>query len=162
MTNQRETTVLWDRRTGKPLHPALLWLDTRTADLVEHYVATAAGGKDALRERTGLPLSTYFSAVKVRWLVDHIPAVMHAIRSGVCMFGTIDSWLIWVVLRPLPLPPVLPPDATLTLMRGAAPNARHAAVAELDGRSAGWRSCHRCHQCFPHHAHEPLHGPVGS
>jgi glycerol kinase len=93
VTNQRETTVLWDRSTGSPLAPAIVWQDTRTDSLV----AELAGddGADRFRPRCGLPLATYFSGPKVRWLLDHDPAVQAATRSGEAAFGTVDSWLLW-------------------------------------------------------------------
>ena len=85
ITNQRETTVVWDRTTGRPVHPAIVWQDTRTADAV-----AAIGDIDRYRARTGLPVSTYSSALKLRWILDHLqrdPADL--------LFGTIDAWLIW-------------------------------------------------------------------
>src|SRR5882757_3884311 len=87
ITNQRETTVLWDRRTGKPVHNALVWQDTR----VEPMVAEMArdGGQDRFRDRTGLPLASYFSALKLRWLLDHVNG------ADDLAFGTIDTWLMW-------------------------------------------------------------------
>jgi len=94
ITNQRETTILWDGDTGRPLHPAIVWSDVRTAAVVDALV-TELGGKDALRAATGLPLSTYFSAVKVRWLLDNVPAVREAVAAGRCLFGTMDSWLLY-------------------------------------------------------------------
>ncbi len=72
LTNQRETTLLWDRRTGEPLHDAIVWMDTRTDALVARF--SAQGGKDRLREKTGLPLSTYFSSLKLVWLLERFPA----------------------------------------------------------------------------------------
>lgn len=97
ITNQRETTVAWDRTTGQPLHNALVWHDTRTADLVvsmaERY--RESGGKDHFRASCGLPISTYFSALKICWLMQHVPSVQAAIDDGRCCIGTIDSWIIW-------------------------------------------------------------------
>ena len=88
ITNQRETTVLWDTATGKPLAPAIVWQDVRTADLVAELGSDA--GPDRFRGDTGLPLATYFSAPKMRWLLDAQPDLPATAR-----FGTIDSWLIW-------------------------------------------------------------------
>ncbi len=87
ITNQRETAVLWDRRTGRPVHNALVWQDTR----VEPMVAELAreGGTDRFRERTGLPLASYFSGLKLRWLLEHVNG------ADDLAFGTIDSWLMW-------------------------------------------------------------------
>lgn len=94
ITNQRETTVIWDRRTGEPLYDAVVWLDSRTRETVaslKHVFETP----DHLCDQCGLPLSTYFSGVKLRWLLDNVPAVKAAVRSGDAMFGTVDSWLVW-------------------------------------------------------------------
>ena len=94
LMNQRETTVVWDRETGKSLHRAVVWLDVRTADTC-HALEKRLGGKDALRGKCGLPISTYFSGVKLRWLIDNVPAVQEACVSGRAMFGTVDSWLLY-------------------------------------------------------------------
>jgi glycerol kinase len=93
LSNQRETTLLWDRRTGAPLHNALVWQDTRVAALVASYAA--AGGQDRFRAATGLPLASYFSALKLRWLLDELPGARALAEAGVALFGTIDSWLVW-------------------------------------------------------------------
>ncbi|XP_032412349.1 glycerol kinase-like isoform X1 [Xiphophorus hellerii] len=96
VTNQRETTVVWDKLTGEPLYNAIVWLDLRTQSTVEHLIENTSGrDKNHLRHKTGLPLSTYFSAVKLRWLLDNVEAVQQAVASRRAMFGTIDSWLIW-------------------------------------------------------------------
>ncbi len=93
ITNQRETTVLWNRKTGKPVANALVWQDTR----VDGYVAEFAGGGgiDRFRAKTGLPLSTYFSGLKIRWLLDHVPGVRPQAEGGDVLFGNIDSFLTW-------------------------------------------------------------------
>lgn len=93
ITNQRETTVLWDRRSGEPVHNAIVWQDVRTAPLVQELAGDA--GRDRLRERTGLPLSTYFSGPKARWLLDELPGLRERAEGGELLFGTIDSYLIW-------------------------------------------------------------------
>ena len=93
ITNQRETTVLWNRNTGVPLHHALVWQDTRTAELVAAYARD--GGQDRFRARTGLPLATYFSGLKLKWLLDNVPGARAKAGSGDLLFGTIDSWLLW-------------------------------------------------------------------
>jgi glycerol kinase len=93
LTNQRETTVLWDRRSGKPLHNALVWQDTRTAELVGRY--TRDGGRDRFRAATGLPLATYFSGLKLKWLLDTVPGARAKAENGEALFGTVDSWLLW-------------------------------------------------------------------
>jgi len=94
VTNQRETTIVWDRRTGKPLYNAIVWLDTRTLGLVEEF-EHRLGGRDVFRDRCGLPISTYFSALKLSWLIKNVPAVREAMEANNCCFGTVDSWLIW-------------------------------------------------------------------
>ncbi len=93
ITNQRETTVLWDRRTGQPVHPAIVWQDTRTAELVTQL--GGEDGQDRFRERTGLPLATYFSGPKIRWLLDAVPGLRARAEAGEILFGTMDTWLIW-------------------------------------------------------------------
>lgn len=93
ITNQRETTVLWRRDTGEPIAPAIVWQDTRTEGLVRE-LATQ-GGLERFRSQTGLPLATYFSGPKIRWLLDALPQYRQAAESGEVLFGTIDSWLVW-------------------------------------------------------------------
>ena len=93
ITNQRETTVLWDRKTGEPLHNALVWQDTRADDLVREFAAN--GGPDRFRAKTGLPLASYFSGLKLKWLLDNVPGARQRAVAGELAFGTIDSWLIW-------------------------------------------------------------------
>jgi len=93
ITNQRETTVVWDRSTGEPLAPALVWQDTRTDGLCAEL--SRQGGQDRFRDITGLPLSTYFSGPKIAWLLRHVPAAASAAARGEAMFGTIDTWLCW-------------------------------------------------------------------
>jgi len=93
VANQRETVVAWDRADGRPAANAIVWQDTRTADACR--AAIEAGQEDDVRRRTGLPISTYFSATKMRWLLDHEPRVRQLARAGRLLFGTIDSWLVW-------------------------------------------------------------------
>jgi len=93
ITNQRETTLLWDGRTGRPLHNAIVWQDTRVADLVA--ALARDGGPDRFRAATGLPLATYFSALKLRWLLDHVADARARADRGDLLFGTIDAWLLW-------------------------------------------------------------------
>lgn len=92
ITNQRETSIIWDRKTGKPIHNAIVWQDIRTAKLCADI--DAAHGK-IFRERTGLPAITYFSASKIRWLLDNVPGARQAAKNGDLLFGTIDTWLLW-------------------------------------------------------------------
>jgi glycerol kinase len=93
ITNQRETTVLWDRETGAPVHNAISWQDTRTDRLVDELAGDV--GQDRFRDRCGLPLATYFSGPKIRWLLDQIPGLRARAEAGEVLFGTMDSWLIW-------------------------------------------------------------------
>jgi glycerol kinase len=93
ITNQRETTLLWDRATGRPLTNALVWMDTRTDQLVHRFIAD--GGQDRFRARTGLPLTTYFSGLKLRWILDNVPGARAKAEAGEALFGTVDSWLAW-------------------------------------------------------------------
>ena len=92
ITNQRETTVVWDRRTGEPVHNAIVWQDTRTQPLVERL---GAGDADRFRASCGLPLATYFSGPKVAWLLDSEPGLRARAETGELAFGTMDSWLVW-------------------------------------------------------------------
>jgi glycerol kinase len=93
ITNQRETTVLWDRATGQPLHRAIVWQDRRTAGICDDL--TAAGHAELFQQRTGLVLDAYFSGTKLKWLLDHIPGARTRAERGELAFGTIDSWLAW-------------------------------------------------------------------
>ena len=93
LTNQRETIVVWERATGRPIHNALVWQDTRTAADIAGLAAR--GGQDRFRAQTGLPLATYFSGPKLQWLLDHVPGARQRAAAGDLLFGTIDSWLIW-------------------------------------------------------------------
>jgi glycerol kinase len=93
ITNQRETTVLWNRRGGQPLANALVWQDTRVAEYVSEF--SRRGGPDRFRAQTGLPLATYFSALKIRWLLDHVPGARQQAEAGELLFGNIDTFLLW-------------------------------------------------------------------
>ena len=93
ITNQRETTVLWERATGRPVHHAIVWQDTRTSALCGELGGT--DGQDRFRDRTGLPLASYFAGPKVAWLLDNVPGLRQRAVNGEIAFGTIDSWLIW-------------------------------------------------------------------
>ncbi|KAJ8350905.1 hypothetical protein SKAU_G00260350 [Synaphobranchus kaupii] len=96
VTNQRETTLVWDKETGEPLYNAIVWLDLRTQSTVERLINKTPGrNKNHLKHKTGLPISTYFSAVKLRWLMDNVVEVQEAVLARRAMFGTVDSWLIW-------------------------------------------------------------------
>lgn len=93
ITNQRETALLWDRRTGKPLHRAIVWQDRRTSEDCDRLVRQ--GFQKLVREKTGLVIDPYFSASKIAWLMRHIPQIQKKIRLGHVLFGTIDTWVIW-------------------------------------------------------------------
>jgi glycerol kinase len=93
ITNQRETTMVWDRETGQPIHPAIVWQDRRTADTCDSL--KAAGLEPMITARTGLLLDPYFSATKVKWLLDHVDGARAKASRGALAFGTVDTWLIW-------------------------------------------------------------------
>ena len=93
ITNQRETSVVWDKTTGRPFGNAIVWQDTRTDGIIA--ALGKSGGQDVFRARTGLPLATYFSGPKIRWMLDNVPGVREAAQNGNALFGNIDTWLIW-------------------------------------------------------------------
>ena len=93
ITNQRETTVIWDKTTGKPLHNAIVWQDLRTADICSSL--SKKGGQYRFQKITGLPLATYFSGPKIKWLIDNNPEIKKAALEDRAIFGTMDTWLIW-------------------------------------------------------------------
>jgi glycerol kinase len=93
VTNQRETTVVWDKNTGQPVYNAIVWQDTRT-DMICNELAKD-GGQDRFREKTGLPLATYFSGPKIKWILDHVDGARAKAEAGELLFGNIDSWIIW-------------------------------------------------------------------
>jgi glycerol kinase len=93
ITNQRETTVVWDRTTGEPVYNAIVWQDTRTDKIVDLLAST--GGQDRFRDKSGLPLATYFSGPKVRWILENVDGAREKADAGDLVFGNIDSWLIW-------------------------------------------------------------------
>ncbi|NOX35109.1 MAG: glycerol kinase, partial [Deltaproteobacteria bacterium] len=93
VTNQRETILAWDRQTGKPYFNAIVWQCTRSGDICDKLIRE--GGRDRFRKQTGLPLSTYFSGPKIKWLTDNVPGVRDGVNSGKAMFGTMDTWIIW-------------------------------------------------------------------
>lgn len=93
ITNQRETTLVWDKNTGKPYHNALVWQDTRTDKICN--ALAKDGGQDRFREKVGLPLATYFSGPKVKWILDNVEGVQEAADRGDAIFGNMDTWLIW-------------------------------------------------------------------
>lgn len=95
LTNQRETTILWDKITGKALYNALVWLDTRTHSTVDELLLKCNKNANRYKVECGLPISTYFSALKIKWLIDNVLQVKTAIKEDRCAFGTVDSWILW-------------------------------------------------------------------
>ena len=93
ITNQRETTIVWDRETGEPVYNAIVWQDRRTADYCERLKADGAG--ETIQSKTGLLIDAYFSASKIRWILDNVPGARARADAGKLAFGTIDSWLVW-------------------------------------------------------------------
>ena len=93
ITNQRETTLVWDKTTGEPVHNALVWQDTRTDKIVEEL--SQVGGQDRFRDKSGLPLATYFSGPKVRWVLENVDGAREKAEAGDLAFGNMDTWLIW-------------------------------------------------------------------
>lgn len=97
ITNQRETTIVWDRKTGEPVCPAIVWQCRRTADLVEELLEKGYG--EMLRQRTGLVPDAYFSGTKVKWILDHVEGARERADRGELLFGTVDTWLIWKLTK---------------------------------------------------------------
>ncbi len=97
ITNQRETAVLWERSTGRAVHNAIVWQDMRVEQYIPEF--TRSGGPDRFRAKTGLPVSTYFSALKIRWMLDHVPGVRQRAEAGELCFGNIDTFLLWNLTR---------------------------------------------------------------
>ncbi|HEY3596708.1 MAG TPA: glycerol kinase GlpK [Paraburkholderia sp.] len=93
ITNQRETTIVWDRETGQPVYNAIVWQDRRTADFCDQLKAQRLEQK--IRAKTGLPIDSYFSATKIRWILDNVEGARNKARQGRLAFGTVDSWLVW-------------------------------------------------------------------
>ena len=93
VTNQRETTVVWDKKTGKPLYNAIVWQDTRTDTICNELAKD--GGQDRFREKVGLPLATYFSGPKIKWILENVDGVRAKAEKGEVLFGNIDTWVIW-------------------------------------------------------------------
>ncbi|HEX3031450.1 MAG TPA: FGGY family carbohydrate kinase, partial [Bacillota bacterium] len=93
VTNQRETSVIWDKTTGKPIYNAICWQSRQTAEIVEKWIAD--GLTEEIREKTGLVIDAYFSASKIPWILDQVPGARERAEKGELLFGTIDTWLIW-------------------------------------------------------------------
>src|SRR5436189_724764 len=95
VTNQRETTVVWERSSGRPVYNALVWQDTRTDQICNELAS--GGGQDRFRAKTGLPIATYFSGPKIKWILDNVDGVRARAESGDVVFGNIDTWVIWLL-----------------------------------------------------------------
>jgi glycerol kinase len=93
VTNQRETTVVWDKKTGKPVYNAVVWQDTRTDEIITELAKN--GGQDRFRDKTGLPLATYFSGPKIKWILDNVSGSREKAERGELLFGNLDTWIIW-------------------------------------------------------------------
>lgn len=94
--NQRESTVVWDSKTGKALYNVIVWMDNRTKDLVDDLIDSVPGRDfNWLKDKTGLPMSTYFSAFKLKWLIENVDQVKTALKENRLLFGTVDSWVLW-------------------------------------------------------------------
>src|SRR5438034_9269686 len=93
ITNQRETAVVWNKKTGKPVYNAIVWQDTRTDQIINEFAKD--GGQDRLRAKVGLPLATYFSGPKVKWVLDNVDGARAAADAGDLVFGNMDTWVIW-------------------------------------------------------------------
>ncbi|EWC60752.1 Glycerol kinase [Actinokineospora spheciospongiae] len=94
ITNQRETAVVWDRKTGEPVHNAIVWQDTRT-DRIATELGNLGGGQERYRQKTGLPLATYFSGPKVKWILDNVEGARERAEAGELLFGNMDTWVLW-------------------------------------------------------------------
>lgn len=97
IANQRETTIIWDRETGFPVYNAIVWQDRRTADYCEEL--KTKGYASLIQQKTGLVIDAYFSATKIRWILDHVKGVRERAERGELCFGTVDSWLVWKLTR---------------------------------------------------------------
>ena len=179
ITNQRETTVVWDRHSGAPVYNALVWQDTRTsgavAELARH------GGSDRFRAKTGLPLATYFSALKIRWILDNVPGARHSAEAGDLLFGNMDTFVLWNLTGGLHLTDCTNASRTqlMHLLQRAQnpldPGQRPRCAPERRSRRPPVRQhghlraveshrrtpSHRLHQCQPHPTDEPGHAGLG-
>lgn len=97
ITNQRETTIVWDRNSGEPIYNAIVWQDRRTSSLCDEL--RAKGYTDIIRQKTGLVIDAYFSGTKVKWILDNVPGAREKANRGELAFGTVDTWLVWKLTR---------------------------------------------------------------
>ena len=93
ITNQRETAIVWEKETGEPIYPAIVWQCRRTADICDGL--REKGLTETIRKKTGLVIDAYFSATKIRWILDHVPGAQERAEKGELLFGTVETWLIW-------------------------------------------------------------------
>src|ERR1051325_3969708 len=114
ITNQRETTVVWDRATGQAVHRAIVWQDRRTADVCARLKAD--GHEPAITAKTGLIIDPYFSGTKVAWILDQVPGARERAERGDLLFGTIDTWLVWKMTSGNPVHVTDPSNASRTLL----------------------------------------------
>jgi glycerol kinase len=114
ITNQRETTIVWDRKTGEPVYHAIVWQDRRTAEGCDRL--RAAGHEKEIKARTGLLLDAYFSATKIAWILDHVPGIRKRAEAGELLFGTVDTWLVWKMTSRSPVHVTDPSNASRTLL----------------------------------------------
>ncbi|HEY3854851.1 MAG TPA: glycerol kinase GlpK [Verrucomicrobiae bacterium] len=114
ITNQRETTVIWDRKTGEPVYNAIVWQDRRTAEMCDEL--RAAGHNNIIKNRTGLLLDSYFSVTKIAWILDNVPGIRKRAEAGDLVFGTVDTWLIWKMTGSHPIHVTDPSNASRTLL----------------------------------------------
>ena len=154
ITNQRETTIIWDRETGEPIANAIVWQCRRTSDIIDGLVA--AGHADEIRSKTGLIPDAYFSGSKIQWLLDNVPGARRRAAAGKLLFGTVDTWLIWKLTGGR----VHVTDYT-NAGRGRQAPLRHGGhLAHLEAhRRQG--PCDGLHQRQPHHALQHPHPAVG-
>ncbi|KAI9216488.1 glycerol kinase [Blastocladiella britannica] len=139
ITNQRETTVAWDSATGQHLCNAIVWHDTRPQSIVDALVAaTPTKSKDHYAKTTGLPLATYFSATKMRWMLDHVPAVSAAARDGTLRFGTVDAWLLYKLTGDARVHATDVTNASRTLLMDLRERAWSQEMLDLFGISRTW------------------------
>ena len=97
ITNQRETTIVWDKKTGEPVYPAIVWQCRRTADMIEKMEKD--GMSELVRKKTGLIPDAYFSGTKLKWILDHVEGARERAKNGELLFGTVDTWLIWKLTK---------------------------------------------------------------
>lgn len=97
ITNQRETTIVWDKKTGEPVYPAIVWQCRRTADMIEKMEKD--GMSELVRKKTGLIPDAYFSGTKLKWILDHVEGARERAQNGELLFGTVDTWLIWKLTK---------------------------------------------------------------